>query len=785
MPSRPLHVILSAALAALLVFAPSLRAVETSAAPVTTPAPGTPLPASGGNLEPGSTSAPGQAAPDVVKPTTPQPDASSSSTWTPPELKPMNVHAERDAEIGRLVGELLEQHHYLQKPITPDMSQRWLKLYFIALDPSHLFFLQSDIDEFTAKYGNNLGDLLLHSDSETAAIDPAFEIFQRYMRRVTDDVALSEKLVHEKFDFTKDETFKIPNDKSNWLADQAASDAIWRQQVKYDRLNGVLDKKSDASTIDRLSKRYESLLRDRSEMDDLDVLEKYLTALTSAYDPHSTYFAPETAQDFDIQAIHLMVTGIGARLKDDDGYATIDELIAGGPADLDKRLHSGDRIIAVGQGTKEPVDTINMKLSHVVDMIRGPKGSKVHLVVLPAGSADSAVHKDIILTRDTVSLKDSLAKAEIIDHKLPDGGTEKLGVVTLHDFYNDTATDCAKLIERLEKENVAGIILDVRNNGGGLLDQAVDLTGLFVKKEPVVQIRRTDGYVDQLNTDNSRAIYSGPLLVMVNKYSASATEITAAALQDFGRAIIVGDKSTHGKGTVQTLIPLDQQAPLGFTADPGKLKMTIQKFYRVAGGSTQQKGVEPDIVLPSLLDALELGESTLPYSLPYDTVPAVTYDYLDETSAFLPELRAKSAARVAASPDFGYIRQDIDYYKKKVQDNTVSLNEATRIKEQADYKATMEARKKDLLSRAGTRDKMYDLTLDEVDQNLPPTLAKAPKKSTDDSDDDQEDADLSAEIESPVVDPQLNEAVDIMCDYTQALHNAGSSLVQSAPAVTK
>jgi carboxyl-terminal processing protease len=705
-----------------------------------------------------------------------------------PEIKPIAIQAERDADIGREVGGLLEQIHYLQQPITPEMSQRWLKNYFLTLDPTHLFFLQSDVDEFTAKYGNNLGDLLLHSDTDEASVAPAFEIFNRYMQRVQEDVGLSEKLLHDKFDFAKDETFTIRSDKSPWITDKAASEAIWRGQVKSDLLNGILDKKSTQETISRLSKRYVSFLRDGEEDDDMDVLEAYLNALTNAYDPHSDYFDPEEAQDFNIQAINHAVKGIGAVLRSDDGYATIEEVIPGGPADLDKRLQAGDRILAVGQGTDKPVDAVYMKLKHVVAMIRGPKGSTVHLVIHPAGAKDEAAQKDIVLKRDEVSIKDSLASAHIIEHRLPGGGVEKLGVIDLHDFYDNTTADVKTLIQRLKKEDIAGIILDFRNNGGGLLDQAVDLTGLFVpRNEPVVQVRQSDGKIfPPMEPEDTRQIYDGPLLVMVNKMSASATEIVAAALQDYGRAIIVGDQSTHGKGTVQQLIPLDQQMPIGFPTDPGAgdLKMTTQKFYRVAGGSTQQKGVVPDIVLPSEFDAFELGETTLPYYLPYDTVPAVTFDNFNLTAPYLAALRANSTARVAASPDFAYVRQDIAFNKKKEENRTVSLNEAVRLKEQSDLKTLEAQRKKDLAARKSSRDTMLDLTLDMVAQNQPaaPPVAKKTKVDSDDSDSDSDgDTDLDSAINNPTDDPQLDEAVNIMSDYTRMLRDSGSKLVQASP----
>ena len=767
--SSPSKQILGRLLAAsFLILTPAVWAVTPPATP------GTTLPAAGANQEPGNDK-PGS-----------EDAALKAETYTPPAIKPLVIRADHDADIARTVAHLVEANHYLQTPITPDMSQRWLKNYFMALDYNHLFFLQSDIDEFTAKYGNYLGDILLHSDSDDAAVAPAFEIFQRFLERVKDDVALAENLSHQKYDFTKDEMFTIPTDKSPWLKDAAFSSSIWRGQVKADLLNGLLDKKAPADTVKRVDKRYDSLLRECEEMDDMDVLEKYLSALTHAYDPHSDYFQPDEAQNFDIQAIDHAVTGIGAILRPDDGYATIEEIISGGPADLDKRLQAGDRIIAVGQGGREPIDAVNMKLNRVVDMIRGQKGTTVRLIVLPAGASESAPHKEIVLKRDVVSIKDSLAKADIIQHQLPNGAMEKIGVIILHDFYNNVttrhsaSTDVAELIERLKKENVSGIILDVRNNGGGLLDQAIDLTGLFVNKEPVVQVKLNDGYIQQLVCDDSHDIYNGPLLVLVNKASASATEIVAGALQDYGRALIVGDQSTHGKGTVQTLIPLQDQAPIGFVGDPGKLKLTVQKFYRVAGGSTQQKGVVPDIVLPSLLDGFELGETTLPYFLSYDTIAPATFDHLNLTAAYLPTLGARSTARVAASPDFAYLRQDIAYYKKKMQDTTVSLNEAARLKEQADLKTLNEQRKKDLEVRKSTRDKVLEVTLDQVEKNLPatPPVDKKPKLSVADDDADSLD-DPDNAVNNPTDDPQLDESVKIMCDYTQMLHDSGSKLVQT------
>jgi carboxyl-terminal processing protease len=776
-------------LVAVLCLTLPVALVALDPTPPDTATPTTPaksLPATGGPTEtPGPTK---DKAADKAAKKTDDDSASSEAPIVLPKVKPIVYNAERDADVARVVGTLLEQRHYLQTPISPEMSQRWLKNYLDALDVFHLFFLQSDIDEFTAKYGNNLGDLI-HGSNEEALIAPAFEIYNRYMQRLNENVTLAEKLLHDKYDFTKDDVYTTRNNKSPWLQDAAASQATWRGQVKYDLLNGRLDKKSNDATIKRLSKRYDALLREGTEKEDMDVLEAYLNALTEAYDPHSSYFEPVEAQNFNILALDHSVTGIGAVLRSDDGYATIEEVIPGGPADLDKRLQPGDRILAVGQGTAEPVDAVDMNLNHVVEMIRGHKGSMVRLVVAPVGAPEGSAHKIYDLKRDEVSIKDAMAKAHILEHKLPDGTTQKFGVIDLHDFYEKTSPDVAKLIQRLKKEQVDGIILDLRGNGGGLLMQAADLTGLFVKPEPVVQIKSSDNTIEQLDPEESRQIYDGPLIVMVNKMSASATEIVAAALQDYGRAIIVGDQSTHGKGTVQQLYPLEQWMPIGFPEQPGagSLKMTNKKFYRVAGGSTQQKGVTPDIILPSLLDAFELGETTLPYYLPWDTVPPANYEHLDLTAPYLPDLRANSAARVTASPDFNYLRQDIAYDKKQIDDKTVSLNEAVRLKQQEDQKVLKAARKKDLLARQGTRDKVLDLTLDMVDQNLPaaPPEDKKPKVSLSEDSDPADAAETAATAKDPTDDPQLDETVNIMSDYTKMLRDSGSKLVQATPSATK
>jgi carboxyl-terminal processing protease len=420
-----------------------------------------------------------------------------------------------------------------------------------------------------------------------------------------------------------------------------------------------------------------------------------------------------------------------------------------------------------------------MKLSKVVELIRGKRGSKVRLTVIPAGAAESAPPVEIILKRDEIKLTEQYAKARIYEHRTADGQVKRVGVITLPQFYQHTVADVTRLLERLKTENISGLILDLRRNGGGLLDQAIDLTGLFIKPGPVVQVKDASGRIQILRTSSRRPIYDGPVICMGGHMSASASEIVAGALQDYGRALIVGDKSTHGKGTVQVLEPLDRWMGFGWTGgDPGKIKITVSKFYRVAGGSTQQKGVIPDISLPSALDYYEIGERFLPNCLPYDEVPAVSYDPMNMVTSYLPELIAASNQRVGKSREFAYVREDIEYLKKKLQDKSVSLNQAERLKEKNDLQALADARKAERAKRnAESQDKVYELTLEMVDKNTPLAEAKPAKISPTSTDAANTSADGEtnpADEPESGADPQLMETVNIMCDYAAMLRGNGS-----------
>ncbi len=703
--------------------------------------------------------------------------SSSASTTTATPVKsdaskpPIDQNIVRDGKIAQLVARILEQYHYNQTPFDNEMSQRMLKGYMDALDYSHLIFLQTDYDEFVAQYGNELDKYTVRADAS-----PAFVIYQRFLQRLDQRVALVDKLLKEKYDFTGTDRFQPNREKSPFPKDDAEAEQLWRSRIKFELLQGRLANEKPDETIKKISRRYHNMRKYTLEMDENDVLMTYLNGLAHSYDPHTDYMTPEDAENFNINAIKLSLTGIGAVLRSEEGYAKIAELVPGGPADLSKKLKANDRIIGVAQGDGDFVDVVDMKLNKVVDLIRGKRGTKVRLLVIPAGQTDSSVRKEVVLIRDEIKLTKQLAHAQIIEHRLPNGSIARVGVINLPQFYDKTVPDVSRLIERLKKENVVGIVLDLRRNGGGLLDQAIDLTGLLIRTGPVVQVRASNGQITTLRDDDSRQLYTGPLVVLVGHLSASASEIVAGALQDYNRALIVGDSSTHGKGTVQTLLPLERWVGFGFSGDPGNLKLTVQKFYRIAGGSTQKMGVIPDIQLPSLLDYMELGERTLPNCLPYDVVNKVSYDNYNLTAPYLPELLKRSNARVEQSRDFAYVKQDIEVLKKRLADKSLSLNEELRKKEKADIDTQNKARKQERAHRTTPRDKAYELTLSDIEKNKPlaelTTTAAAAAAEKEKEKDKDKDADKDSDgtlDDDPTIDPQLDETLNILVDYASLL----------------
>ena len=509
------------------------------------------------------------------------------------------------------------------------------------------------------------------------------------------------------------------------------------------QLAGASPKKTDdEEIIETLSHRYHRNLRFFVDWNNEDVLQCYLTALAHVYDPHSDYQNREQLEQFAI-SMNLSLFGIGAELQlSEDGYCKIRRLMPGGPAIKSKQIKDGDCIVAVAQSNQPPVDIVDMSLNKAVQLIRGSKGTEVRLTIIPAGAGASA-RKVLPLIRDEIALTDYAAKAKIID--MPDrrGGTVRLGVIDLPSFYATfdvsaskdkpepkfTTVDVAALLDKFNRENVSGVILDLRRNGGGSLEEAIKLTGLFVRTNPVVQVRDENGNVQQADDTDPAVRYDGPLVVLTSRFSASASEIVAGALQDYGRALIVGDVSTHGKGTVQSvnqLRPFIRYPDKSLTNDPGALKLTIKEFFRPSGTSTQLKGVIPDIVLPSVAnESKDIGEVALENPLPCETIPSASYDRFNLVEPYLPALRKHSAERIAAEKEFAYVREDIEQFKKHQADKTISLNEEQRLKEQAEAEARQKARDKERLARPEPPEKVYELTLKQAAlPGLPPPVTK-------------------------------------------------------------
>jgi len=747
-----------------------------------------------------------------------------------------------EAAIAKLTSRILMQMHYLhlQQPLDDRVSSQFLDRYLERLDNLHIHFLQSDLQEFE-QYRTSLDDLTKAGD-----ISPARVIFKRFLERVEQHMAyVAELLKSEKFEFTGDDRYNFDRRKAPYPKDLDDAKKMWRQHLRYEYLEEKLNVDSSKSAsskatskssrpvvkpedaregdtkvpsaksnsegaaksnttkpaediIKALTRRYTRILRFWQEFDGGDVVQVYLTSLMRVYDPHSDYLGKATLENF-AMSMNLSLFGIGALLESEDGFCKIKELKPG-PALRSKKLKPGDRIVAVAQGEGEPVDVVDMKLGKVVDLIRGPKDTKVRLTVLPVDATDPSARTEVSLVRDKIKLEDEEAKSKIIELSAQDQTVTRLGIIDLPSFYagfdikdgspthlassedragaKSTTEDVARLLKKLIAEKVAGIILDLRHNGGGSLEEAINLTGLFIKEGPVVQVKDSDGNLIKDEDSDPSVLYDGPLIVLTDRFSASASEILAGALQDYGRALIVGDSSTHGKGTVQSLIQLEpwvQRFVRESTNNPGAVKVTIRKFYRPSGSSTQLKGVVPDVVLPSRNNYAEVGEASLENPLSWDTIESAKYEKLNRIQPILPEVRKRSETRVAADRDFSYLQEDIVLFKKLMADKSVSLNEETRLKEKKENEQRFEARKQERQARHEAEDKVYEITLKQADlPGLPPPVARtndlAQSQTSADATktgDDQEDT----EDKTPDVDVTLKETKRIMLDLISLSQN--------------
>ena len=735
--------------------------------------------------------------------------AGTMFTNTLPRLTP----GPNDGRIAYVTARLLEEYHYLQQPLDTSMSKKFYDGYLEILDPRRENFLQSDIDEFS-HWRTNLDTLTL--DNGTADLTPAFAIYQRFIERLQQhDSYVDQLLKQDKFKFNGNDHILIDRRHAPYPKNLDEAKELWREQLRYQYLQEklkrevsttndtvfTLPKNAPADIANTLARHYRWNFHMATNWDSTDVLQAYLEGLAHAYDPHSDYLNNEHAQDFSIN-MSLSLFGIGAQLVEDDGYCTISKILKDGPADKIKQLKENDRIIAVAQGNKPPVDVVDMELGKVVQLIRGPKGTQVRLTISPADDRDA--HRIVTITRDEVKLddQDHEASAKLIETPDGHGGTNRIGVIDLPSFYatidlpgsgnhssKSTTADVTKLIKKLKQEKVAGIVLDLRSNPGGSLEEAVKFTGLFIKSGPVVLARSPDGSVSVDSDPDSSVLYRGPLAVLVNRFSASAAEIAAAALQDYGRAIIVGDTSTHGKGTVQNLNPLRPFVwPVNNSpnSDPGTVKITIRKFYRVSGASTQLKGVVPDIILPDVLNySDDIGETSLENPLPWDTIPSVAYNKLNLVEPYLPALRQASEARIATNQDFTYIRQDIQQFQKLQADKTVTLNEREQIKERLANQDRQKARDKERAARKPSDITVYEITVENADKpGLPAPLGSAALNSagmtnlvaaitrtnvptTAGSTHSTETA--NGTLQAPPIDPMLTETENILEDYISDL----------------
>jgi carboxyl-terminal processing protease len=688
-----------------------------------------------------------------------------------------------EENIAVVTARLLQDSSYSGPQETKTVSAKFLDRYLDLLDPSRLYFLQSDIEEF-APYRFDLEALVLKRGDTR----PGHEMFDRLLQRLEERVEFTEGLLKtEKFEFTGQESFQWDRRKALRPRDLAQAKELWRENLRYDYLQEKLSNRKAEEIVKTLSRRYERSLHSMQKWKSADVLEAYLTSLAHAYDPHSDFMGHQQAEDFAI-AMNLSLVGIGASLQSDDGYCKIRELVPGGPAARGKLLKVGDRIVAVAQGDKEPVDIVDMPLTEAVGLIRGTKGTVVRLTIIPASAADSSVRKTISLVREEVKLEDQEAKARLVEVSGPSGQVSRLGIIDLPSFYSGSenakhshpsgaTADVAKLIGKLKQERVQGIILDLRRNGGGALDEAVGLTGLFIKKGPVVQTRDARRGVQVESDPDPKVLYDGPLVVLTSRLSASASEILAGALQDYGRALVVGDPSTFGKGTVQSVLPLAEvmhRVGLPVHDDPGELKLTVRQFFRPGGASTQVKGVASDIVVTAPTAVLKIGESEMRDPLRWDKVDPAPHADLDRVAPWVSTLRAASSARTATNLDFVWLREDCDRLKAQLARPVVSLNEKERRQEKTEMEARAAARKKERAHRQPPHETRYEITVKDTGQpGLPKPMSAAAQALEVDEYDASEDSPEPAGAEKDMAtDTALEETQHILVDYIHLLDGA-------------
>ena len=683
-----------------------------------------------------------------------------------PELKPVP----QEAQAAHLTAEVLARYHYKMVPIDDALSQKIFDKYLKSLDPEKLFFVQDDIDNFSRERAR-LGTALLQQD-----LSVPFAMFNLYEQRAAERFAYARTLLKTGFDFQLKESYEFERDKKAWPTSEAQVRDLWRKRVKNDWLRLKLAGKNDGNIAEILDKRYDGFRKRLGRVTGADAFQTYMNAYTTAIEPHTNYLAPRAAEDFDI-SMRLSLVGIGAVLTESDDLVTIRELVPGGPASLSGQLKIGDHIAGVAQGEGGVMtDVQGSRLDDTVALIRGAADSVVVLDIIPADAGPDGKHKLVTLIRKTISLEQQAAKSSV--RSVTDGkASRRIGVITLPSFYEDFAgrqnglkdfrsasRDVARLLDELKKDKVDAVLIDLRNNGGGSLTEAVELTGLFIGKGPVVQQRNASGEITVQSDTNPAVAWNGPLGVLINRGSASASEIFAAAIQDYGRGLIIGEPS-FGKGTVQTVIDLDRVAK---NSKPqfGELKLTIAQFFRINGGTTQLRGVTPDILFPAASDGENFGESSFDNALPWMQIKAANYVPEGDLKGLVPILSTLHDARVKKDKNFQYLQEDLALSRLARDKNLISLNEAERRKER-------DAQDARLRSREGRQDAIAQNA--SVRSNAPADDGLQPGERNFANE-------LAAEKTRKSVDDfLLNEAVNILGDEITALNSGDEVAARVKP----
>lgn len=587
--------------------------------------------------------------------------------------------------IDQVIVQILSNYHYKKQKLNDSLSSAIFDEYIKNLDNSKSYFLKSDIESFE-KYRYQFDDFLNNGD-----LTVPFEIFNVYKKRLGERINFIKKCLQTEFDFSTDESFSPDREKADWAKSKEELDEIWRLRLKNDALNLILSGKDWKGAADVLLKRYQNYHKIILQYEVEDVFSLFMNSVTQVYDPHTDYLSPAASENFSI-SMKLSLEGIGATLRQDNDYTVVAGIVPGGPAAKSGLLHEEDKIVGVAQGEDgEMVDVIGWRLDDVIQLIRGKKGTVVRLLILKASDGPNAIPTEIKIVRDEVKLEEQAAKSEIMNIQ-HEGYNFKIGVIKLPSFYTDfeaqqkgkpdyksTTRDVKEILKKFKQEKVDGVVIDLRNNGGGSLQEAIQLTGLFIKEGPVVQVKNMMNIIEVDRDPDPEIYYDGPLAVLVNRFSASASEIFSAAIQDYGRGIVIGE-NTYGKGTVQNLLDLNRHIPIA-NKKLGQLKLTIAKFYRITGSSTQHKGVQPDIAFPSPYSSEEFGESSQPSALPWDQIQPAQYEKYGDLSKFISLLIKKHEERTKKDPEFQLLLDDIEEFKENREKKVFSLNETIRREE--------------------------------------------------------------------------------------------------------